>query len=388
VVAGMSDVGRRADTTLATWAAIYLGVAAATLPSVLPVMVGVLADNLAFGAVRAGYVASANMIGVALGSVICTVAARRWSWQSLIRAGAAAMIGANLLTTLVAAFPQVATLRLVSGLGEGIVGAICYAAMGRSRRPARALAFYIAGQGLVGALGMGAIPTVVARAGWPWLFVLVSLVALPAFWLAKPIETLRTEPTEEAGANVPAATWLSWYALTGIFVFALGMSAVWAFVERIGHSKAIDLAHLSGSLSAAAIANMAGSLLVGFAAHRLGAAAGIATGYSLVSAGLVALASSGGWPLFLVAIALIFFAWGFYIPFQFTLLARVDAVGHRTLLIPLVTGGGLTLGPAIGGLLIAAGGTSAVCIFGFACVTASTASALHLRFQQKRLCHE
>jgi predicted MFS family arabinose efflux permease len=384
----MSDVCRRADTSFATWAAIYLGVAAATLPSVLPVMVGVLTDKLGFGAVRAGYVASANMIGVALGSVICTVAARRWSGQSLIRAGAATMIGANLLTTLVAGFPQVAALRLISGLGEGIVGAICYAAMGRSRRPARALAFYIAGQGLVGALGMGIIPTVVARAGWPWLFVLVSVVALPAFWLARPIETLRTEPTEEVGTNVPVATWLSWYALAGIFVFALGMSAVWAFVERIGHSETIDLAHLSGSLSAAAIANMAGSLLVGFAAHRLGAATGVATGYSLVSAGLVALSSSGGWPLFLAAIALIFFAWGFYIPFQFTLLARVDAVGHRTLLIPLVTGGGLTLGPAIGGLLIAAGGTSAVCVFGFACVTASTASAMHLRFQQKRFCHE
>jgi predicted MFS family arabinose efflux permease len=384
----MSDPGRRADTPFATWAAIYLGVAAATLPSVLPVMVGVLTDQLAFGAVRAGYVASANMIGVALGSVICTVAARRWSWRSLIRAGAATMIGANLVTTLVAAFPQVATLRLISGLGEGIVGAICYAAMGRSRRPARALAFYIAGQGLVGAVGMGVIPTVVARAGWPWLFVLVSLVALPAFWLARPIETLRTQPTEETAPNASAVTWLSWYALAGIFIFALGMSAVWAFVERIGHSKGIDLAHLSGSLSAAAIANMAGSLLVGFAAHRLSAATGLTTGYSLVLAGLVALSSSGGWALFLGAIALIFFAWGFYIPFQFTLLARVDAVGQRTLLIPLVTGGGLTLGPAIGGLLIATGGTSAVCVFGFACVTASTAGAMHLCFRQKRLCYE
>jgi predicted MFS family arabinose efflux permease len=381
----MSDLGRRADTPFATWAAIYLGVAAATLPAVLPVMVGVLTDQLAFGAVRAGYVASANMIGVALGSVICTVAARRWSWHSLIRVGAGTMIGANLVTTLVAAFPQVATLRLISGLGEGVVGAICYAAMARSRRPARALAFYIAGQGLVGAVGMGVIPTVVARAGWPWLFVLVSLVALPAFWLARPIETLRTQPTEETTPNASAVSWLSWYALAGILIFALGMSAVWAFVERIGHSKGIDLAHLSGSLSAAAIANMAGSLLVGFAAHRLSAATGLTTGYSLVLAGLVALSASGGWVLFLGAISLIFFAWGFYIPFQFTLLARVDVVGQRTLLIPLVTGGGLTLGPAIGGLLIATGGTAAVCVFGFACVTASTAGAMHLCFRQKRL---
>ena len=373
----MFDARRHDDMTFATWAAIYLGVAAATLPAVLPVMVGVLTDKLDFGAVRAGYVASANMIGVALGGVICAAAARRWTWQPLIRAGTATMIGTNLLTTLVTSFPSIATLRFVAGLGEGVVGAVCYAAMSRSRRPARALAFYIAGQGLVGAVGMGAIPTVVERAGWPWLFVLVCLVALPAFWLARPIETLQTR-AQETRANSSAVTWLSWYALVGILIFAVGMSAVWAFVERIGHSRAIDLAHLSLSLSASAVANMAGALLVGFAAHRLSNVAGLTTGYSLALAGLVGLAGSGVWPLYLAAVAAFFFSWGFYVPFQFTLLAHVDAAGNRPLLVPLVTGGGLTLGPAIGGLLMAHGGTTAVCIFGFACVTASTASSIHL----------
>jgi predicted MFS family arabinose efflux permease len=377
---------RPAEMTAATWAAIYLGVASATLPSVLPVMVGVLTDKLAFGAARAGYVTSANMVGVALGSLICTAAARHWSWRFLIRAGAGTMIAANLLTTLATPFSQIAILRLISGLGEGVAGAICYAAMGRSRWPARALAFYAAGQGILGAVGMGLIPTVVARAGWPWLFVLVSIVALPAFWLATLIETLREQSPQEAQTHAPTVTWLSWYALLGIFIFAVGMSAVWAFVERIGHAKAIDLAHLSTSLSASAIANTAGSLLVAFAAHRLSALKGVTAGYCLVLAGLLGLgAMGGGWPLYLAGVTLFFFAWGFYIPFQFTLLARVDAVGQRSLLIPLVTGGGLTLGPALGGLLMAGGGASAVCVFGFACVTASTASATHLRYLMKRI---
>jgi predicted MFS family arabinose efflux permease len=308
----MFHLRRDAAMTPATWAAIYLGVAAATLPSVLPVMVGVLADNLGFGAVRAGYVTSANMVGVALGSLVCTAATRQWPWHFLIRAGVGTMIGANLLTTLVAAFPQVAALRLVSGLGEGVAGAICYAAMGRSRRPARSLAFYAAGQGLFGALGMGIIPSLVARAGWPWLFVLVSMVALPGFWLATLIETLRGDPTQAARVNTTGVTWLCWYALFGIFVFALGMSAVWAFLEQIGHSRSIGLAHLSTSLSASAIANTAGSLLVAFAAHRLSAIKGVTTGYCLAVVGLIGLgATAGGWQLYLVAAMLFFLSWGF-----------------------------------------------------------------------------
>lgn len=377
----MFDVRRSAGLTSAVWAAVYLGIAAATLPAVLPIMVGVLTENLGFGPVRAGYVASANMVGVALGGLVCTAAAGRWSWRTLIRGGAAVMIGTNLLTMLVTSFPQVATLRFISGVGEGVVGAVCYAAMGQSRQPARALAFYIAGQGLMGALGMGAIPTVVARAGWPWLFALVSVVAAPAFWLARSVETLHAARDNGTGTERPVVTWLSWYALGGILVFAIGMSAVWAFVERIGHAKGIDLAHLSLSLSASAVANMAGSLLVGFSAHRLGAVAGLTIGCSLASAGFFALVGSGNWELYLVAVALVFFAWGFYVPFQFRLLAHVDAGGTRTYLIPLVTGGGVTVGAALGGLLVAHGGTRALCMFGFACVAASTVGAMHLHYR-------
>ncbi|MBA4753156.1 MAG: hypothetical protein H2055_13175, partial [Sphingopyxis sp.] len=44
-----------------TWAAIYLGVAAATLPAVLPVMVGVFADRFGYGVAGAGMIAALNM---------------------------------------------------------------------------------------------------------------------------------------------------------------------------------------------------------------------------------------------------------------------------------------------------------------------------------------
>lgn len=377
---------RNVGLSPAVWGAIYLGVAAATLPDVLPVMVGVLAGKLGFGVVRAGYVASANMAGLALGSVLCAILVRRWSWQTLICAGAATMIGTNFLTMLVASFPQVATLRLVSGVGEGVVAAICYAAMGQSRQPERALAFYVAGQGLVGALGMGVIPGIVERAGWPWLFVLISVGALPAFWLARPIGALRVGQAENVRATLRGAVpWLSAYALAGILVFFVGMSAVWAFVERMGHAKAIDLVHLSIALSASSIANMAGSLLVGVLAHRLSTVVGVTSGLAIVIAGLLILIASNSWQPYLVGVSMFFFVWGFYYPFQFKLLANVDIGGKLTVLIPVVTAGGLALGPAIGGLLLAGGGAALVCAFGIACVIGSTAAAVHLHFYSTRI---
>src|SRR5690242_2201797 len=109
--------------TAADWSAIYLGVAAATLPAVLPVMVGVMAEQLGFGIVRAGYTASANLGGVALGSVACAAIARAWSWQRLIRVGAVVMIGTNLITTLMSGFVTIMLMRFASGLGEGLISA-------------------------------------------------------------------------------------------------------------------------------------------------------------------------------------------------------------------------------------------------------------------------
>ncbi len=364
----------------AVWGAIYLGVAAATLPAVLPVMVGVLADDLGFGTVRAGYIASANLGGVALGSVVCAAAMRRTSWQALIRAGAATMIGTNLLTTLILSFPLFAAMRFLSGLGEGVIAAICYAAMSRSHGPARALAFYIAGQGLVGALGMGFIPGIVVKAGWPWLFILVSAVALPAFWLARSIGTLREGLPAREILTARAMPWLSRVALACILVYFVGMASVWALTERLGHAKGIDGGHLSIALSSSAVANMAGSLLVGFLAHRLSTLAGLGMGLAIATAGLIGLVAAGGWQWYLAAASLFFFSWGIYYPFQFRMLADADVSGRMAVYIPLATGFAFTLGPAIGGHLLNAGGAVMVCGFGALCITASAAVATRLHF--------
>lgn len=376
----MTNEPRDTGLSAAAWAAVYVGVAAATLPTVLPVMVGVLADKLAFGNVRAGYVAAANMGGVALGSLICAVLARRWPWRTLIRAGTATLIGANILSMWAAAFPSMAISRSISGLGEGVVQAVCYAAMGRSGQPARALGLYLAGQGLTGAIGMAAIPTVVARLGWPWLFVLVSAVALPCFWLALPIQTLaRAVPVEAVDA--PAAGRRSIYALSGILIFFIGMSAVWSFVERMGQAKGIGLAQLSIALSASSLANVLGALFVAILAHRLSDISGVIAGSCMVLCGLTGLVVSHDWRAYLAAVSVFFFAWGFFYPFQFRLLTRTDADNGITVLLPLMTGGGFTAGPALGGLLLTAGGPLPLCIFGAVCVAASTAAAMHLYFR-------
>ena len=373
------------DTRLTgpVWAAIYLGIAAATLPAVMPVMIGILADELAFGTAGAGYVASANLAGVGIGSIVCLALARRSSWKVLIIMGALIMIGTNLLTMLHSAYQYILLMRFLSGLGEGLIAAICYAAMGHSREPARALSFYVAGQGLVGAIGMGLIPTIVEQSGWQWFFVLVSILALPAFFLAKLIGTLQDRRTDERTGRRGAMSWNAAYTLGSILMYFVGMAAIWAFLERMGDAKGLDTMHLSMSLSASAIANMVGSLAVGIVAHRLSTVEGLIVGMAALVASLIGLVAFDAWMAFMVSAVLFSFSWGFYFPYQFRLLARVD---HEvTGVMPAITGGGLTIGPAVGGFLLSTSGTASVCVFGLAAVIVSAASTFHINLRSKRM---
>jgi predicted MFS family arabinose efflux permease len=365
------------------WAAIYLGIAAATLPAVLPVMVGVMTDQLGFGLERAGYIASANMGGVALGSIVGAGLTRRLSWTTVINSGAAVMIGANALTMSTSVFSHFATLRFTSGLGEGLVAGICYAAMGQSGQATRALAFYAAGQGLVGAVGMGFIPTVIAHLGWQVLFVLISVLALPAFWLARRIGLLDGGGMQGPTAtNVGMLSWLGWAAVGTLLAQFIGLSSIWAFLERLGHAKGIDTLHLSLALSASAIANMAGCLAVGLVAHRLGELRGMVVAFALFTLSLAGIFFRNDWQVYLATGVLFMLSWSLYFPFQFGLLATFDRRGTLAAIMPAVTGTGLTVGPALGGVLLARAGTGAILGFGLGCVLISTLACiwLHARF--------
>jgi predicted MFS family arabinose efflux permease len=353
------------------WAAIYVGVAAATLPAVLPVMVGVMADQLGFGVERAGYVASANMAGIALGSIAGAILTRRWSWTAVIIAGLIVMIGANGLTILGTTFSYVAAMRFASGFGEGLIAGICYAAMGRSGQAARALAFYVAGQGLVGAVGMGFMTAAIQQAGWKILFILVSILAVPAFWLARSIGSLDVRgSTVKEGDKRDAMTWLGWSAVFALLAQFVGLSSIWAFLERLGHTKEIDAFHLSLALSASAIANMMGSLAVGLLAHRIRGLLGVALAFALFMVSIAAAFMSNDWRVYLIAGVLFMLSWAIYFPFQFGLLAAFDRGGSLAAIMPAVTGLGFTIGPALGGIFLARGGTGAILCLGFACRSA------------------
>lgn len=361
-----------------TWAAIYLGVAAATLPAVLPVMVGVFADRFGYGVAGAGTIAALNMGGILVGSLLCPLITARFGWAVVIRAALAVMIAGNLLTMLDGHYGYVAATRFLSGLGEGVVGGICYAAMGRSARPERSISIYFAGQSVVGMVGMGSFGWIAASLGWPWIFLILSAITLPGFWLAPLIGRAQPAPAGPRRGRLSANP-LVIGALACILLYFIGMASLWPFLERIGIGKGLSPGTVAFALSASAFGGLAGSLVASVVAGRLPRTIGLLSGLALLVAGVGGLAFLPGTTPFVLAVSLFAFAWPFQYAFQFGLLASVDRDGRLIALTPAVTGGGLAVGPAIGGLLLQNLSLGAVSAFCLLCVIVAVAGTIGLR---------
>lgn len=369
------------------WATIIIGLVAATLLAVLPLMVGVLARQFGMGVEQAGYVIAINMGGILLGSLSCIVLTRRFSWSALIVSGLLVMTAGNVLTLSTAGLTALVSSRLIAGLGEGVVGACCYALMGQARLPGRSIAIYAGGQSIVGAVGMAVLPTLIANYGWHVFYLLVALATIPALALVKVAVRGREQVRSEAGAqSVPARPALnipSLGALLAIFFFFVGLAMVWAFMERLGNDRNLSTLELSAALSASSLAGLAGSLVAGAVADRIRVSIGLGAGLALIIVSL-AMMFVGGFVPFTAGVCGLYFAWTFQFPFLFECLVAVDRGGRVTVLTPVATGGALAVGPAIGGFILQHGTLTMLCAGCLALTLAGTVLAGRIGGNQRR----
>lgn len=362
------------------WKVVFIGVSAMIVPSVMPAMVGALAGDLGFGAERAGYIASANMGAILVGSLASGVLLLRLSPSRLLTGGLIAMVAGHLLAIVFPSYGWILGARLVSGFGDGVAAAICYSMMGRTRSPSRTIAFYAAGQGLVGAVGMAILPSMIEAFGWRSLFLLISVVAIPSIFMASEVAArLDTSSSRTRGGALKLSAGVA-AAAASIFLFFVGLAAVWGFMQRIGAGHGFSVQLIATALSASALAGMCGSLVVGVVAYRLSSRVAGLVGFVLLAMGAYCLLSPNYWS-FLLAIVALNFLWTFQYPFLFRNFAQADRDGQITSITPAINGLALTVSLAAAGMLLENIGLAALAAFS---VVTAAAGLLLATFVHRR----
>lgn len=354
-----------------TVSAILLCVAGTSMYLILPLFVGVAADHLELSDRQVGLLASSEIAGIGLASLLAVTWQHRVSWRLAAGASLAFITAGDLLSIGATSSGSLIALRFLTGLlGEGPAYALGLACLGETREPNRTFLQLTASQVAYATTALWGLPYVVSAWGFAgMLTVFVGVAGLAAAWLFwLPSKSRKARSAPRIGGmpgSRPALVALAFH-----MVFFAGVSSIWAYVERMGNAFGLTPEDVGMALAVSTAISFVGLLLASGAGARLGrrlplACAGI--GLGAAAAFLAAPLSLWG---YVAATALFSVAWNIGVAFQLGLATELDTHGRLLVLAPAFQAGGSTLGPALAaGLLSGQGYQPVNWLGGLCCVT-------------------
>ncbi len=334
--------------------------------NILPLLLGSVQDGLGFSDKQLGFLTSAYFVGFTLSTISAYYWVRKTHWQK----GATLLTVLTLLVCVLLMLTQKFSLYLflvaLLGASTSAVYAIGTTYLGDTENPARSYGFKIGAEAALGAILLLFLPPLVV-AQWGLQGLLVSMLvvffilSLSIFWLpAKGIkDSDEFQAGIEDGDNLIVPIILS---LVALFIFFAGISALWAFIERIGNDAGFDAADIGTALSISLVFAMGGSFFAGGIGDRFGFLTPVVAAFIVLIAGLFAL-QGVGYNYYFIGVCLFALAYGFALPVQVTIVSCFDANGEFVVLTAVSIALGGIVGPAVAGFLKSADSNINILLF-------------------------
>lgn len=358
----MSDISPRADQTehcgkKTVWAAIISGTVVLLIFLIQPLVIGAWAGH-GFSEMELGLLASSDLLGMAVASVLGLFWVTRLPWRPVALIGLFAVVAGNLLCIGETDFNTLIMWRLCAGLGAGSVVVLTISVIARTSHPDRFMSFFVAFEIAAQMVGFTLFADVVNNQGADSLFYLFAVLAVVAMPLIAFFpHSDRSDALDSTGSAVtaPAARSVLLLILTAMAIFFLAQSAVWAFAERIGSDAGLDAEAIGNALAISSPFALAGALLAGWLDLRFGRAWPIALAAIAQIVLLALLQGEMSFVHYAIVFGLFGFFWNVGIPYQVGVLVSHDKEMRFAALIPAFQGAGLALGPALAGAFIGGG---------------------------------
>jgi predicted MFS family arabinose efflux permease len=255
---------RLRDPVLRIMAAIVPISVAVTPITVQPAMVQGMIDYMHLSEVHAGYVASAELGGLTLATVLFAFVGTRMNWRVAYAAGMVVMIAGNLTSLLIGGGSGFTVLRTITGFGAGLVSAIAYASVGRTRNPSRNYGWSTAMLIGYSALVLWAAPALFNIGGYKAL--IITYAAASALCLPLVVSLPQWRETDGFSKQVTnrgilfSARGLS--ALVAVVIFFIGYATPWTYMALLGSSAGLDEQSVANILSISQFGGIAGALAI------------------------------------------------------------------------------------------------------------------------------
>lgn len=339
------------DTQTALVVTLALTVTGTIIFKLLPLVVGAAAETFAIGYDKLGLLASSDLLGITIASLVMPLWVRRFDWRRAAIAALCLVVLGNVVSALVNDFQALLAVRMLTGLGEGTATGLGLVILGDMRKPDRAFGLAMASPIFLGLIGFQVLPPVIAAWGFDGvmlgLALVSSLILLALRWL--PRSGRRRPPQAGHGSSDFVAVFA---ALIGTALYHLALGAVWAFIERMGKSAGLSPAYIGDALGLAVVCGLAGALLATVLGIRWGRSLPMLVAVTVQMLVLLLLVDDVQASVFFTATCLFQLSWLFSGPYQLGVIARADLSGRFFTLTIAFQAAGITLGPMLAGVLL------------------------------------
>lgn len=322
-----------------------------------------------------------DLFAVELGAMsLASLPALFWIKKTSLRRAALALgivfVFGNLISMfLLTTFETLLVVRGVTAFAGGslMVLSMSLAALARNRN--RMFGWWTVGQISLGAIALGALPSLFSAFGVGALYLsmavlmamsLLLLRFLPNRPLMGSAELGRTSPAQKP--NIAKVV----MALVACLLFYIGLISVWTFMGGFAEAAGITPETASFILALATAIGVVGCLAATFVGGSISRRIVLLGGYGAMILSIALLFDVDGALRFGAAAIILKLAWPWTLPFLMSTLGDLDPLGRATNMANLAIGGGLALGPLIAGRVIeATGGFSALVFIGVPVVVVS-----------------
>ena len=320
----------------------------------LPAINSAWVDQLAFTEVQVNRVASADLLGLFLGSVVAALVISRLNRQHLIYLGIALAMTANWLCIDWTDYEAMLWLRCLAGFGAGIYTGVAVAGLGARSKPREAFNMMLLAFAVSQFLELQLIPLLSMEA--IYLFFIATYVVTLPFVRWMPATDALSHPAKSeaprAGSEAGRPTILAWVGIFAIVVAYINIGAYWSNIELAAEDAGLDGDWAGQVISWCVLLSFFGCFFAMYALKRFDYDRPLLLTFVMmvIAVGMLAINLSAS--VFLMSVALFNFLWIFIDVYQMGGVSVADRSGSAAAFIPGAQGLGQMLGPLAASYLL------------------------------------
>ncbi len=318
----------------------------------LPAINGAWVDQLGFSEVQVNRVASADLLGLFIGSVLTSFLIKRWDRQHLTYLGIALAILANALCTQYVDYGMTLFLRFVAGLGAGFYTAVAVAGLGAHSKPREAFNWMLLAFAISQFLELQLIPHL-SMNGIYVFFVITYVVTLP-FVRIIPAKSPPAMP-QDTSKEEQRPPLLAWVGIGAIVIAYINIGAYWSNIELAAEASGLDGSWAAQVIAWCVLLSFGGCFTAMWVLKKFDHDRPLLFTFVLMVMAVGLLAFSFTTAVFVFSVAMFNFLWIFIDVYQMGGVSVADRSGSAAAFIPGAQGLGQTVGPFAASLMLERG---------------------------------